>query len=417
MSDTSKSKFPWTTVTWSGIAVASIVWWLLAAQHQLWRFILISGLSLSSFMVGCAVGFLFTSYGEETSTVGRVRDWLIGGLTGLTIAKAGAVKTLLLTFAAGPGPNEYAITLAVSVTYTALGFFFMFFQRELILNVLLAESRAQRGRLEGANAADHVTQSLLQALPASILSGVDEVADTVDEKESEHLRSLLYDPDVQKFLDQAEEVAQSARANWDITSKAANLHYYRTYFVKDGEKRAQIERACTWVSRALIINPQHIDFQVKYADLYGMVDRNAEAAAILERIEATPEAPAYLKQWLGFYLLNVPGRVDDAIRYSQEYHKQFPEETDSYFNVSHGYWKKYCEELRANGKSQNLESSNRKAAVDNLREALQFQPSYAETVREKWPTKDCSCIAEDSDFRKLVGMPSNTVAGENANRK
>src|SRR5581483_3297252 len=101
-----ENKNPWTTPTWIAIAIASILWWVIAAQHCLWRFVLVVGLSLSAFMVGCLVGFLFTSYGEEASTVGKVRDWLIGGITGLTIAKAGAIKGLLLTFAAGPGPKE-----------------------------------------------------------------------------------------------------------------------------------------------------------------------------------------------------------------------------------------------------------------------------------------------------------------------
>lgn len=99
-------------------------------------------------MVGCLIGFLFTSYGEEASTLSKVRDWLIGGITGLTIAKAGAIKSLLLTFAAGPGPKECAVAVTAAVVYSVLGFLFMIFQRELILNVLLAESRATRGKLE-----------------------------------------------------------------------------------------------------------------------------------------------------------------------------------------------------------------------------------------------------------------------------
>src|SRR2546426_683865 len=82
-------KNPWTTPTWIVIAMASVVWWIIASQHLWWRLVLVIGLSLASFMVGCLVGFLFTSYGEESGTVGKIRDWVIGGITGLTIAKAG----------------------------------------------------------------------------------------------------------------------------------------------------------------------------------------------------------------------------------------------------------------------------------------------------------------------------------------
>jgi hypothetical protein len=305
MPETQKPKNPWGRITWIGIALLSCIWWWVAAQGLLWRLVLTVALSLASFMVGCLMGFVFTSYGEETNTVGKVRDWLIGGLAGLTIAKAGAIKGLLVTFAAGAGPSEFALAAGDSVVYASLGFFFMFFQRELILNVLLAESRAARGRVEGTGQAGQVTQRLLQALPANILSGDNkDITDKVDEQQTEKLRAILYSTDVQTFLDEAEEAAKTGvSVDWDVTSKVANLHYYRTYFEEEKDRPAQAEKACNWVQRALVINPQHVDFAAKYADLLGMLDRDVEAAAILERIEMTPEAPAYIEQWLGYYLL------------------------------------------------------------------------------------------------------------------
>src|SRR5271165_5962059 len=159
---------PWTLRAWLAVGGGSIAWWYVAGQHSMWRFVLLIGLSLSSFMVGCVIGFLFTSYGEEAGTVGKIRDWLIAGIAGITIAKAGAIKGLLVTFAVGPGPSEFALVASVAILYSALGFFFMFFQRELIFNVLLAESRAERGRLEGTRQAGQVVQQALATLPLSL---------------------------------------------------------------------------------------------------------------------------------------------------------------------------------------------------------------------------------------------------------
>lgn len=170
-SSAGKNRQHWGVLTWTLIGTASVYAWVFAAQQSHWRLVLVAGVSLSSFMVGCLVGFLLTSYGEESATVGKVRDWLIGGLTGLTIAKASQIKGLLLTFAAGPGPSEFAIIAGAAIAYAILGFFFMFFQRELILNVLLAESRAERLKLEGAGEAGQVLQRVLAALPPSLLSG------------------------------------------------------------------------------------------------------------------------------------------------------------------------------------------------------------------------------------------------------
>jgi tetratricopeptide (TPR) repeat protein len=405
-----EKKISWSTLGWTTMVIfVSVGWLYIASQRSQMRFVLLAGLSLASFAIGCLVAFLFTSYGEEIGTIGKIRDWFIGGITGLTIAKASAIKSLILTFAAGPGPGEFALAVACSIVYAVLGFFVMFFQRELILNVLLAESRAERGRLEGSGQAGLVIQRILLALPASLLSGVDDVDDIVQfrKSEAERLRLLLYSSDVDKFLDQAERALQSGTGlDWDVVSKAANLHYYRTYFEKDDEKFAECESAHGWIVRGLAMNPLHVDLTVKLADTLGMMDRYAEAVAILEKIESTPEAPAYVKQWLGYFLLFVD-RTDEAIRFSDEYHKLFPDESDSIFNVASAYAQKYCGELRELGVQQHVSSGNRKLALLKMKDALRYQPEYADTVKNKWTQKGESfdCFLHDKDFRLLVGLP------------
>jgi tetratricopeptide (TPR) repeat protein len=397
---------------WLAAVILSIIWWTVAAQHSKTRLVLLMTLSLASLAVGCIVGFLFTSYGEEAGTVGKVRDWVVGGLTGITIVKAGAIKGLLLTFAAGPGPSEFGLVAGTAVTYSVLGFFFMFFERELFFNPLLAESRAQRERLEGTRQAAQVVQQALAALPISILSGVDDIDDIVDSRkaEAEKLGKSLDSPEVNKFLDEAEQAVQSGNADWDIVSKAANLYYYRTYFEKDEEiKRQKAEIADEWIQRALVMNPLHVDLTVKHAAMLDMMNRSEEAVAILENLDRTPEAPAFVKQWLGTFLLDVPDRLDDAIRYSEAYHKMFPAESDALYNIANAYARKYCREADAGEKHANPE--DRLRALANLKEALARQPAFLETVREKWTQPDASfhCLAHDPEFRKLVGPPAESA--------
>jgi tetratricopeptide (TPR) repeat protein len=398
---------------WVNLFMATLVWWALAAQHSPQRLVLIVGLSFASFMVGCLVGFLFTSYGQEEATVGKVRDWLVGGLTGLTIAEASNIKSLLGNFAINGSTQEFALVVSVAVLYMGLGFFFMFIERELILNVWLAQSRAERGRLEGTQEAGHVALRLLQALPASVLSGVHEVNEVVEDDEAEKdLRKLLERDDVQKFLDQAEEAATSgAPLDWDVTSKVANLRYYRTYFEKGEEERsAEAERALEWILRALYVNPLHVDLSVKYADMLGVLDRYDEAVSILERIERTVDAPAYVRQWLGYYLIKVD-RSDEAIQYSKEYHEQFPDESDTFFNIARAYARKYCNEVASSGQKALPNSENRRYAVENLRKGLRAQPDYAEILRKKWASPDpddeeWQCLMADPELRSLVGLPA-----------
>src|SRR5579884_969850 len=205
-----RKSFPWKTTTWAGIALFSF-WWLSSSNQTSQRHVLLIWLSLASLVVGALVGFLFSSYGEESTNLGKVRDWLVGGITALTVSNVAAIKRILLLFATGPGPSEFAYTVATAIVYSGLGFFFMFFQRELIFNVLLARSRAERDRVEGTEQAGIVIQRLLVRLPPSVLSGVDSVSEIpdVNDKEEQRLKALVYSDEVEKFLNEAEEAANS----------------------------------------------------------------------------------------------------------------------------------------------------------------------------------------------------------------
>lgn len=395
---------------WATLFSASLVWLVVAGQHSLQRLVLLVGLSLASFMVGCMTGFLFTSYGQEKDTIGKVRDWLLGGITGLTIAQASNIKAFLRYFATDDSTQEFALVASIAILYVGIGFFFMFLEREIILNLWLAQSRAERGRLEGTEQAGHVALRLLQALPASVLTGVHDVRDVFDDdEEEEELRKLFDSEDLKTFLNEAEESAKTgAPLDWDVTSKVAYLRYYLTYFAEKKSKESEAELASQWIIRALNLNPLHVDLSVKYADMLDLLDRASEAVSILERIERTPEAPAYVRQWLGCFLLKLEGREDEAIEYSLEYHRQFPDESDTFFNIARAYALKYCRELESTGDTAALKSENRRQALEYLRRALRAQPDYVEDFKKRWVSGDTNksdwkCLLQDSEFIQIVG--------------
>jgi tetratricopeptide (TPR) repeat protein len=361
---------------------------------------------------------LFTSYGEETATVGRVREWLVGGLTGLTIANVQVIRDLLHTFAFGPEPREFAVTVCIAITFVGLGFFYMFFQRELILNVLLAKSRALRGRVDGTRQAGIAAQKLLAALPPGMLARIDSLDDLIEEHKSEFetLREVLYADDVSTFLEEADEAVHSgASVDWDVASRAAYLHYYRTYY-ESGEKREnQEDKAEEWILRALLMNPQHGDLTARYADVLGMQKSYTDAVVTLERLIQSTEAPAYVQQWLGYFLTFIPGREDEVIRYSEDYHRRFPDESDTFFNIACAYAQKYSRELQQQNVKENRDSENRRLALFNLKEGLKEQPEYAKTVREELTKPDESFyeLSNDPEFRQLVGTDEKLVLQSN----
>ena len=399
-----QKKFKWgPTATWATAAIVSLIWWPISAQGSFQRFVLTIWLSFASVMIGALVGFLFSSYGEENNTLGKIRDWLVGAITALTVANASSIKQLLLLFAAGPGPIEFAYTVGASVFYAGLGFFFMFFQRELILNVLLAKSRAERGKLEGSHEAGQVIQRFLIRLPASILTGVNDIGEIpdVNQKEEQQLKELLYSADVEKFLTQADEAAAQGTLDWDIASKSAYIRYYRTYFEREN---TGIDKAMEWVARALNMNPLHVDLTMKYADLFGLNDDHLSASSILEKLVLREEAPILVRQWLGYHLRFLPERADDAIAYSKQYLSFFPDDTDPLFNIAYAYASKYCRDSKYDDQRDARRKENLKLTLSTLKEALRDQPAMADRVRNKWtePGGAFECLSHDPDFMKLV---------------
>lgn len=227
MSQNADKSNRWLAPTWTIAGVLSVIWWAVCGQGSVQRGILLACLSLSSFMIGSLVGFLFSSYGEEVGTLGKIRDWLIGAVTALTVLKVDSLKTLIAIFAGNSAGYEYAYALGNAILFAGLGFYFMYFYREIILNVLLAQSRAQRGKLEGSQEAGHVVRSFQLRLPASVLTGIediDEVQD-MDKEETEQLKRTLYSDDVESFLDKPTRFVRLAHS---IGILFPRLHIYVT---------------------------------------------------------------------------------------------------------------------------------------------------------------------------------------------
>ena len=396
------------------VAPTSIWWWYFAGNNSKMDIYLLVAVSLACFMAGTLVGFVFTSYGEEAGTVGKVRDWLIGGITALTAVQAGqgggVFKTFLLKFTTDENDsNQFGLVLSMAIVYFTLGFLFMFRWRELSWNVQLAKARAERGMLDGSRQTTAAVQKLIVQLPHDVLTGVQDISQTdVSNKEQEDLKNALYQDDVNTFLKQADEALKSGLAlGWEDIYKVANIHYYRAYFETKDQHSVQVKRALQWISRALALNPLHADLTMKYADMLGDDGQKAAAVSVLENLVVRPEAPAVAFEWLGYYLRSVPSRLDDSIRYSQKFLALFPEDNDTKFNLAYAYGAKYCQELKKPG-ATNTDFSNRDSALKLLREALAEYPQFKEKVTKDWieEKKGFECMSGDSEFIKLTEDPA-----------
>jgi tetratricopeptide (TPR) repeat protein len=400
---TSINKF----AVWTIAVTAILLWVLTAGYHHWWRACLLTGLASAAFVIGALVGFVFTTYDEESDTIGKVKDWLIGSLAAITLVKFDALKPVLLAFSLHNTAADFALSLSVSIVFVGLGFFFMFFGRELLFNVPLARERAERNRVE-AGQTSVITIHLLASLPSSILVGIDDAENLLRSRPAEaaQLKAQLWSDDVNTFLQQSQAaIANGAPLDWDVVSKNGYLQYYRTYFTEATTKAGQASCALQWVVRALVINPEHIDLTIKHADLLGILDRNREA--VLERLHPLPECPAFVDQWLGYYLLFLPNREEESIRCSTHYLNSFPESNESRRNLACAYAQKLC---RAHGDCTgplDHEAENYREAIHHLRIAVHDNPDYLPTIREKWvtPRGPFACFLHDPEFRQIVQLP------------
>jgi tetratricopeptide (TPR) repeat protein len=395
---------------WTLSFTAVLGWVAIAGHHHWWRASLLTGLAAATFVIGALVGFVFTTYDEESSTIGKVKDWLIGSLAAITLVKFGALKPVLLAFTLHKTDAEFALTLSVAIVFAGLGFLFMFFGRELLFNVPLARERAARNRIETGQAG-LVTIQLLSALPSSILIGIDDAEDLLKNRpeEAATLKAQLWSPEVNTFLRQSDDgIANGVSLGWDVVSKNAYLQYYRTYFIEAEKKSGQAATALDWVLRALVINPEHIDLAIRQADLLGMLERHRQAVHVLERLRPLPECPVFVDQWLGYYLLFLPGREEQAIRCSSRYLADFPESNESRRNLACAYAQKFCQERANAGGPLNHHSASYKEAMRNLRIVVRDNPGYLPTIREKWtapPSGPFTCFLHDAEFRRIVELP------------
>lgn len=400
---------------WTLVVLALFAWIAIAASHHWWRASLLTALAGAAFVLGSLVGFIFSTYDDEASTIGKLKDWLLGAIATITVVKFADLKPILLAFAVYNNSREFALTLGVAMVFLPIGFFFMYFGRELLFNVPLARKRAERTSIE-THQASIVTLQLIAAIPSSLLCGIDDAEVLLKTRPllAEQLRNDLTSKDVETFLTQSESAIQTGQPlDWDVISKNAYLQYYRIYFSDADDKQEQAATALAWILRALIINPAHVDLTVKRADVLAIQGQYEECCAILERLQPQPECPAFIDQWLGYYLLFLPGREESAVRDSTRYLSRFPESKEAQRNLACGYAQKYCREHNHVGQQArhgqlDHQSPSYKAALEQLSLVVRNEPDYVGTIRHKWiaPKESFACFAHDKQFRAIVGLPT-----------
>jgi tetratricopeptide (TPR) repeat protein len=400
---------------WLCTAVGTIFWCWHLGGGNLERASLAFALCAASFGVGSSLGFMFSIFGDEQEPFGKIREAMIAlasGLTGVGLAKATSLGALLgqIHIFANDSDRNTPFSILVAISYSIAGFFFMYFFRKLAINPALAEAREATERFQNTSEVSLVATKVMEKLSPSILLGREFIDDSesgeLPSDETKQLHDDLFAPDVEHFLDACDDDANKGRTiEHESVSVAARLRYYRIYFLKKGSELriAEEQKAGDWIYRALMRDPTNPDLQIKLADLLAMQDRDDEAVSILERLERDEDSPQYVQQWLGYYLLFLDGRENDAIRHSLEFHARFPDESSGLFNAACGYAQLYSIELEEANATEIPDSANRLECLRLLREAIRKDRSIgAFAIRNSEAGESLEALHSDAEFIKLT---------------
>jgi hypothetical protein len=404
--------------------LATVVWCFLLGGWTTERTSLALAACSAAFAFGSLLGFIFTIFGEELEPLGKIRDAMIAlasGIAGISVAKVndiGAMIGSIQLFNDRSAKGSWFSVLFMS-TYFVAGFYFMYLMRKLALNPALARSRVAIERIQISGSVSVVAMELGKKLPQSVLLGREFIEDLVEDggKQAEQLRSVLFGDDVERFLAICErDLEAGSQMQLDTVGKAAILHYYRIYFKEEADRGPQEERAIEWITRTLLMDPLDRLFQIKLADVFGMQEGYGEAVSIFERLERDEDAPQYVQQWLGYFLLFIEGREGDSIKHSLEFHRRFPDESDGLFNAACGYAQLYAIELRDHGVKEIQTSENRMRSLSFLEEAVRLDPgSRSIALKVSEPGDSFESLASDVDFLQIVGDARVPGGTKNAN--
>ena len=359
------------------LGVFSVAWWLVAGNLEQARVAGFAATSLLGFALGAGVGFVFTSYDDEAASIGKVRDWLLGGLAVLTFGEAlkrfGSVRALLVLLAGGEaGVGQHA---AMLVMFTALGFYAMFVHRELTLNPLLQKKRNERKRLEDEGR---------KAAPALA------AADAIRPDAEPRAVTAELAPEETRALNEFISAAQEAKAQGQEIDRPTAWKLAKAYY-----HREQYEKAIPLLEQAMSEQDHAVEARLKLAQAYGEMGNPAKAAAMLEPMIGAQPRPAVLKL-LGYYLLWSDDRLDDAIKHTTAYLELRPNDSGAIFNLACAF---------AQRSAQSGSTDDKARALEHLRRAIELDaPLKLRALALSEADGDFASMKDDPDFKSLVGL-------------
>lgn len=359
-----------------GAASISVILWALVGRFDAAAAARCAVVSGASFCVGTLIGFLLALGEKDDGSLVRVRDWLIGGVSTLTLAglaTGGDRLGGLLAHLSIPDRLDRADIGGLIVIYGALGFFAMYVLRVTSWNIWFA--RKKRLAVEGAV----IAGSLEQELPA--LEDFDPGDDLELPAPNEVPRLSSFVAEVRAAIQQGVSLPEETR--WSAARAAVFTGRY--------EEAVELLEPIA-VSRGKL----QVAATVWLAACYDKLNRRDQAARSLEKLLGNDAAPKRLKKWLGRYLLWVPQKYAEAEKLGEEYLQADPKDARAWLYLA-------CAraQLFASVAAENREKY-KTTALDALETALKLDNSLRKEVLALID-EDFAELKDDRRFKKIVG--------------
>lgn len=358
----------------------SVLWWLMAGQFDPRQIASVVASSLAALAIGTLIGFVFTAYSQEKETVGKVRDWLLGGLTGLGIAEfvSGAehVRDFVQLFASGGTPYTVGVHVANMLVYGTLGFFALLVLRKTRWNEMFMHKDIELRRLE-----EKLRRMGERAGP-----------EDRDELPIELGRQPRREPEpaVQREANEAVRAMTKANISIEDLAPADRLKLARAQLLAGRHPDAMHT-----YEQLLVVGFDTARVAKELADVYWRVGRYRDAAAVIERHRSQIGGAAM--HLLGYYLLWVRDRLKDALRYSEAYLAEHAHHSATLIN-------KACALAQLAELEGNEQPEYRRSAIETLRRAVELDAQWRSRIAElsMAPGDDFYSLRSDAEFRKIV---------------
>jgi tetratricopeptide (TPR) repeat protein len=353
----------------AGGAVASILWWGIAGHWTMERSVAFIGVSMMSLSCGLLLGFLFSAYEGEQASVGKVRDWLIGAITGIVIAKAagggGEVYGLFAQFKPREGSEiDVPLLIATAVTYATAGFFLMYVMRELQLNPAFRAARKKADEIAKQTSVETDAGTKADRRPAA--------------EKKEQLAPAA--SDLLKVVEEKNLAPQEL--TFEALVKTARAYYATNDFAT----------ALGYLREANRLRPQDAEIATLLASALNESGKREEGVQILRRLADRGENVPAVYKILGYYLLWFPDELQDSVRYSMEYLKAVPNDSGAIFNLACAYAQLFGEQQK---------TMWRDLAIAELRKAIAITDLWRERARDLTDF-DFAAIRDDPEFQTLI---------------